>query len=66
VGEVDDETGEIDDGWSLGSGPVGVVDLAVAADRGALLRGEDLEGTGRHEDQEAQPEQRPHHNSKGN
>src|SRR6185437_789137 len=63
VREVDDEAGEVDDGGGLGPGGVGVMHLAITAHRGALLRGEDLEGTGRQDDNQAPPEQRPHHNS---
>src|SRR5207249_3195375 len=63
VREVDDETGKVDDGGSLGTGGVGVVHLAIAPYGGAFLGGEDLEGTGRHDSKEAPPDDRPHHDS---
>src|SRR5207253_191292 len=63
VREVDDETGKVDDGGSLGTGGVGVVHLAIAPDGGAFLGGEDLEGTGRHYNKEAPPDDRPHYDS---
>src|SRR2546422_684240 len=63
VREVSDEAGQVDDGGGFGAGGVGVVHLAIATHRGALLRGEDLEGTGRHENKKAPPKQRPHDNS---
>src|SRR4029077_5530574 len=37
--------------------------LAIAPDGRALLGGEDLEGTGRHDNQEAPPDDRPHYDS---
>src|SRR4029077_7113877 len=37
--------------------------LAIAPDGRALLGGEDLEGTGRHDNKEAPPDDRPHYNS---
>src|SRR2546428_341081 len=63
VREVSDEAGQVADGGGFGAGGVGVVHLAIATHRGALLRGEDLEGTGRHENKKAPPKQRPHDNS---
>src|SRR3989441_878905 len=63
VREVEDETGKVDDGGSLGTGGVGVVHLAIAPYGGAFLGGEDLEGTGRHDSKEAPPDDRPHYDS---
>src|SRR6266581_6289118 len=63
VREVDDETGESDDGRGLGAGGVGVVHLAIAPDGGVLLRGEDPDGTGRHDNKNAPPDERPHYDS---
>src|SRR3989441_979194 len=63
VREVDDETGKVDDGGSLGAGGVGVVHLTITPDGGAHSFDEHPEGTGRHDDKQAPSDDRPHYNS---